>query len=279
MDDDSTELAQKIKALQNALEAREKELSEPLRASAALQIEDMSDLAKKYLNEKTQADMGCKAYSTISRDENGVLFKAVYFAVRTRTENVEKGVQVIAPILNELSADGLIHSCLAPLSSLKLARIPLVRDQSVVFSFVLVPAESEAEIREKYKGVYILEGGIGECIDDLKPILAEGEFLAEIRVYHNLTVAAKSPLELLQPEIDRYLAILPTGTVVRETIQCFSMDLSASFEVKFFNPLLKSVKKIELEGVRSYERVGEKIEEFHVVTGMKYLGASGESLF
>lgn len=275
---DSTELAHEIKALQDALEASEKIRSESLHASAALQVEEMSELAKKYLNEKTQADMGRKAMSLSVVFDDGRAFKAVYFAVRTRTENVEKGAQVIAPILNELSAAGLIHSCLAPLSSFKLARLPLQSDQSVVFSFVLVPFESEAEIREKYKGVYIMEGGVGELIDDLKPILKDGEFLAAISVGVFFNPEA-NPGELLKNEIDRYLAILPKGTEVREVVDCAIISLAVPFEVRFFNPLLKQVKRVELETVRHAERVGDRVEEFNLALGMKYFDANDEGMF
>jgi hypothetical protein len=274
-DEKKSELEESLETLEKALEASEHSVTTPV-----LQVEDLSEMAHRYLTAGARYDLSQKATQLIQIGEDGRVFKAVYFATRVRSGNQEKAVQALARVVNDLSQRGLIHSCLAPMSSLELARMPNSSPQSVVFCFVLVPESYEAYCSVRYKKFFIEEGSVGGALEDLSPVLEDGEFLAEVRVSHVMSMMRQfDPKSLLQREIDLYLAILPSGTVVREVVECAITDLSVPYEVRFFNPLLKRVKKVDLSYVRSAEVVNDKLEQFNVFLGIRYFDKDRREIY
>lgn len=273
---DDAELIEKIDKLKEALQAG---IKEDRIAAEPLKVQDQSELAQQYLSTSAQLDMQRKANTLIVREEDGRVFKSVYFAVSVRDENLEKGIQAIALALNDMSQQGLIHSTLASLSSLKLARMPGRAEMSVVFAFVLVPIEAEGHVKEKYSTISVEEGGISDKLDSDMIDLKDGEFYAAIHVTTSILSTESSVEEILQKTIDQYLAVLPKGTVVRSLNRCASLDLSIPFEVIFYNPLMQRVKSVDLEYMREVSRVDEKLEVFNLLTSVRYFDVNKQELF
>lgn len=274
----SEELKEQIDALNEALEASK---SSPSTYGAALQVNDLSEIAKKYLSPNAQYDQAQKATTLSVKHDDGTYYTAIYFATRVRTGDEETAVQYLARVLNDLSQKGLVHSTLAPLSSLQLAIISEV-PQSVVFSFVLVPHESHADIKAMYPKFSIEEGGCGEALYDLSTPKGEGEFTANIRISHTLGLSnhnGKTSQDYFQQELQEYLAVLPKGTRVRKITQLAVMDLSVQFEVKFYNALLQRVKRVELSHVREIARIGDSIEQFNLLVGIRYFDKDDKELY
>ena len=78
-----------------------------------LKVQDLSGIADKYLTDKAKEDLSRKAKNSTIKMDNGDCYTLIYFAVRTRQGNEEKGVVAIVSAINELSETGSIHSCLA----------------------------------------------------------------------------------------------------------------------------------------------------------------------
>lgn len=237
-------------------------------------------LSQKYLSVDAQEAFKNNATSSVVSKENGSIFRCAYFSVVSRQGNEEEGVKILADIANDLAEQGLIHSVLAPISSLPLVRMPLQVDRSAVFMFLLIPHDKHQEVAEKYKNIYMLEGGVGKDVGDLNPILEDGEFLADIRATRSLMIKdEKIARERIQDQIDQYLAVLPRGTVVREVTECSIIDLTYPFEVKFYNPLFDKVKSVSLEYTRQFARVDNKIEQFNLLLEVRYFDADQNQLF
>ncbi len=277
MSDDSQDILKNIEELKAALEASNKARD----VTPVLQVKDLTEISDKYLTSSAKYDLSQKAYNLSVKTDDGQFFRAVYFATRVRPENEERAVQEIAKVINDLSQRGLIHSCLAPISSLELARMTLQAPQKVVFCFVLIPDSYYEDIKIQYKKISIEEGGVGEALEDLSPRLGDGEFLAAIRVTTNyLTLESKPDTQkLLQDQIDQYLAILPKGTVVKEVTQCAVTDLSLPYEVKFYNPLMQKVKYVETEYIRDGAVIDNEFKQFNVFTGVRYFDKERNELY
>lgn len=275
--DGQESLAEQLDKLNKALEASKKTLT----LGSALQIEDMSELSEKYLSEKARKDLSnLHKQSLILVDENKRVHKTVFFAVTTRVGNEEKGVAALAPAINELAEQNLITACLAPMATLKLAKMPMETHKSVVFCFVLVPAEVYEETKSKYQTLAVEEGGLGRDIEDTSVSSSDGEFFATVRVSSAFSMLSKEdPKEMLQKQIDQYLAVLPEGTVVREITACAITDLSVPYEVKFYNPLMQQVKSVDLDYVRSVAVVDEKLKQFNLFLGIRYFDANKKELY
>lgn len=273
-DQDDESLLEKVETLQKALDAGQYNAQAP-----ALQVEDLSTTANRYLSRSARYDLANKALTQIVKYDDGRTYPCLYLAVTCKTGNEEKGVKAIANVLNDLSAKGLIHSCLAPVSSIHLARVSLVQ-KSVVFCFVHVPESHYNDCKVLYKGVQVEEGGIGDDVEDLSPELAEGDFYAEIRISHLAALKGNDfdSYRALQNEIDVYLGILPKGTQVKSVIQLAVIDLSLPYCVIFHNPLLQKVKSVELDYVRDIAVFGEKVEQFNLTLGVRYLDKDGKNL-
>jgi hypothetical protein len=270
-----TELDENHVKFAKALEAsKEKAHKGPI-----LQINDLSYAANKHLSASARYDLSQKATQTIVKYDDGRFYKAIYFATRVRKGDEELGAEYLARIMNDLSQRGLIHSTLAPISSLNLAQTTLTL-QSVVFAFVLIPQESHKEIQAFYPKFVVQEGDVGHELYDLSPILSEGEFLTTIRFQAHLYFnQPKDIRSLLQEELNRFISILPKGTRVRSITQLAITDLSVGFEVKFHNELLQEVKRVEFDYKRAVAKVGDGLKQFNVITGITYIAADGSFLY
>lgn len=280
---EDSNLSGKLEELMKALEAGKYVSAPPsISQGAALKINELSEIANKYLSESAKLDLSKKVKQLIVNDD-GKLYQAIYFSAVVKTGNEEKGIAAIAKIINDLSQHGLIHSCLAPMSSLELARTSSVA-KSVVFCFPLVPMNSVKDCEARYKEFYTLEGGVGPEYDDLTVPLAKGEFLAEVRVTHSLAMldkidGTKSVQERIQREINKYLKFLPEGTEVVQVTELAVSDLSYPVEVKFRHPEMHDVSKVDLDYVRCVRRVENGIEQYNRFTGITYYDKVGKKMY
>lgn len=276
MSEDGKSLEESLKDLQDALEASKK--TAPV--GAALQVEDLNEAASKMLTESAKYDLTRKS-TQLTIVEEGNVYKPVYFAVRIKKGNTEKALQTLTRIINKLSEQGMIHSFLSGFSSIDLAQMPMEVAQSVVFVFPLVPANAEFNIRHRFRDVSIAEGAMPDAIEDIELDREEGEFFSVVRVSPVMSMmqGQANPKDLLQDEIATLLAVLPKGTVVRKVTECAITDLSVPYEVKFFHPFMKDIKKVELNYVRSMSRHEHGIHQFNLLVGVSYYGHDGKLLF
>jgi len=248
---------------------------------AYMQVEDLSNIANKYLSASARHDLSQKATSLTVKCDDGRFHAAIYLATRVVKGDEETAVKYLAQVLNNLSGRGLIHSTLAPISSLQLALSSSVL-QSVVFSFVLIPQEFHKEVQNLYPEFVMQEGDSGRELYDLSPILSPGEFLTTIRVSHAINLLrseAKDGRAYFQEQLEEYLAVLPKGTRVRKVTQLAITGLSLDFEVKFYNELLQDVKEVELEYRRAGAMVNNEFKQFNVLVGVKYIDKDGNFLY
>lgn len=274
----SEDLAESLKNLTDALEAGSVNFT-PISASPALQIQDLSSVARPYLSASTRYDMSKKSMQ-LTVVENNEVFRCIYLAARVVTGNEEKAVIEISKALNDLSSQGLIHSCLAPISSLRLALTTSV-PQSVVFAYVLVPRDAVADCEAKYGHISIQEGEAGKALDDMKPQLQPGEFLATIRVSFRPAMLSNPPdyKELVHKAIQDYLRYLPENTRVRQVTELAVTDLSYPFEVKFFNPIMQNIKRVELEYIRQVAKFDDNyVHQFNLLTGIRYFDSDDRDI-
>lgn len=247
--------------------------------SAGLNVSDNTNLAK-LLTESAKYDLSNKATSAIVK-ENGKTYKAAYFSAIVRSDNIQLGIDEISKIINDLSCQGLIHSCLVPISSMPLLRMPLSVNRSAVFCFVLLIDDAHEQLKAKYSDFYTAEGGIGKSLDSDIPDLKDGEFLAGISIPYYLSFSTEESgiNEHVQGQIRAYLAILPRGTKVLNIEKLPVMDLFNSYEVKFYNPLLKDIKFVGFNDVRRVEPLDDKLEEFSLITEILYFNDKRERLY
>lgn len=264
------------------LEETEKLLkeAEALKPAAALQVEDLNEKASQYLTPSAKFDLTRKAKSILVIEDDNT-YKAIYFAVRVRKGNQEKALTALTRVINKLSEQGMIHSFLSGFASLDLAIQPMQAPQQVVFVFPLVPANAEFNIRHRFSKLAINEGEVGEAIEDMELDREEGEFFSVIRVsaMSRLLEGQASPKDLVQDEIATMLAVLPRGTVVRKVTECAITDLSVPYEVKFFHPFMKDIKRVELNYVRTLSRHDHGISQFNLLVGVSYYGHDDKLLF
>jgi hypothetical protein len=276
-DDKSVE--ESLKALEDSLEASRKELGQNLSQGAALQVEDLNEKAAQFLTPSAKYDLTRKSTQLLVIEE-GNTFKPVYFAVRVRRGNQEKALLALTRVVNKLSEQGMIHSFLSGFASLDLAVQPMEAPQSVVFVFPLVPANAEFNVRHRFSKLAILEGGMGEAIEDMELDREEGEFFSVIRVTAmSRLLDQANPKERLDEEIAVLLAVLPKGTVVRKVTECAITDLSVPYEVKFFHPFMKDIRRVELNYTRTISRHEHGIHQFNLLTGVSYFGHDDKLLF
>lgn len=278
---EDSNMSERLEDLMKALEAgKYVSSSASLLHGAALKVDDLSEIANKYLSESAKLDIANSVKQLIVTDDEGKTYQSIYFSAVVKTGNEEKGVAAIAKVINDLSQHGLIHSCLAPMSSLQLAVTSSV-PKSVVFCFPHVPSNCVKDCEARYKELFTLEGGVGPEVEDTSVPLAEGEFLAEIRVTHSLALLkqAGSTQERIKREINKYLKFLPEGTEVVQVTEIAISDLSYPVEVKFKHPEMHDVSKVELDYVRCVRRVADGIEQYNRYTGIKYFDRSGKEMY
>lgn len=274
----SEELKEQIDALNEALEASK---SSPPTYGVALQVNDLSEIAKKYLSTSARYDMSNRAKQLVIKYDDGRCYVPAYFSVVVKTGNEELGVKEIAKILNSLSQEGLIHSSLAPMSSLQLALTSSV-PKSVVFAFPHVPENVLKDIQVKYKEYFTLEGGIGPDLEDTSVPLADGEFIANIRIqaWSVMSSNVSDKNEILELEIQEYLKYLPEGTEVVKKTELAISSLSYEFEVIFRHPEMYDISKIDLNYVRCVRPLEEgKLEQYNRFIGLRYFDRSGKELY
>jgi hypothetical protein len=194
--------------------------SSPLIEGSPLNIKDLSGQSRKYLTEKSVKDLGVKTTTITRKMDDGTLYNTIYFRAVVRIGNEEKAIKEIAVAVNQLTMENKIVGCLSDFSSVELPKVPLKAPPSVVFCFVMVNSKYIPDIESRFGNIIASEGSIGSnIIEDLEIELKDGEFLAEIRVSSSVAQMANAD-DLLQKEIDLYLATLPQGTVVLEKNQC-----------------------------------------------------------
>jgi hypothetical protein len=226
-----------------------------------LDIQDISELAVPWLSAKAKEALKVRAIAPHHTNEDGRYYRTLYLGNLTRKGNALIAVEHISSVLNELAEAGDLHSCLAPLSTMQMARMPLRAPYQAVFCFVLVPADRYEALMNKYPKCAMHEGTNAIELEDLSPELADGEFLAEVRFTHGHTLMLGFDSEkYVKQEIDRYLAFLPKGTVVREVNDTAVMDLCITKEVKFYNPLMQRIKYVEVDFVREFASFDEPTE-------------------
>lgn len=242
---------------------------------SALQVTNEEDFANIYLTPKAKAAISKISKNLTHKDETGT-YTCIYLGVQTRTDKIEKAVEAICENLNRLADQDLIHSCLAPPSSLPLAKMPMQMNTSVVIAYVLVPEHRKKDAEELAKFV-IEEGGLGTELMSLEADLKEDEFFAEISLSHNLAGNGKNSEERLHSRIGEFINVLPPGTEVVEVVPCAIVSLSLPFEVRFRNPLMKEYREVRLNYRRECVRVGEdKIEQFNLLTSVEYIRKDGK---
>lgn len=281
-EDDTESTVEKLEKLQKALEASEKNYSGP---SPHLQIRDLSKIAERYLNIKAQNALAKKGTSIIVTyneqigDDEYIRKHAVceYFSCQVSDDRIEEGVASLANTINALAEMGAIQSTLTGFSSLKLANMMFKRESTVVFCFVHIKPEFiETAKNMPYRTE---EGGIGPTLHDLEVDLAPGEFLADGSVYPYMSVdqaKLRSKEVLIYHMINEYLKYLPNGTEFVGYRECSVFSLSLPVELKFKNPLLPNVTRVELDHVRSAAMVkeGDKevLKQFNLFLGVRYYG-------
>jgi hypothetical protein len=274
---DLKETVETLEKLNKALEAGS------YTTGTAIKVEDHTDIAKKYLSAAAIAVMATKkAKSLIVMNKDGTGSKCIYFAVTIASSKLDKGVEKIASIANDLVSKGLVQHVLAPVSSLSLAKVPGQVQMSAVFFFPLVPMDKADEIAKSYE-FSVQEGECGKLLEPTELPLERGEFWAEARITHSISnikyAAEASASARLYKVVREYLKHLPEGTEFLKAEPCAIMDLSIPYELHFFNPRLARVKKVDLEHVRHCEMVDGKLEQFNLFLGIRYFDSEGKLLF
>jgi hypothetical protein len=235
---------------------------------SVFKVEKLTSFYKDHLNEKAQTLMDKKS-EKLSFEENGVFYEYITLAVTVNRGNNILGVEALAPAINELAESGVAHSVLAPLSYMELWVTDLQLKNSV-FCFLMVPQEKIEELKKKYK--YIQE--VGSCGDyiDTPQQLESGEFYTDLSISESSLLVDKflSSQDCLEKQIDKYLAILPGGTTVKETVLLTNVDLYTRYKIVFNNPLMKKVKRVEFLYTRDCCLKGETLHQYSVLTKVNY---------
>lgn len=200
-------------------------------------------------------------------------YQCLYMGYTYKAKNTDKALEKLCKCLNILALENLIHSCLAPPSSIPLAKTFGMEFLSAIFCFVLVPCKRLEETKA-LAGCCFEEGAVPNDLENCETELSEGEFLAEVRLttfqYH--TNKDHEYRAYLDNEINLYLAVLPKGTELISVTKCSVLDLSQVYEVRFRNPLMKKYKRVEFEFICDLEVLEEgKVGQFKLLTDVKYI--------
>lgn len=253
--------------------------TEQITQGAALQVEDLTPIAKPHLSTASLEALGRRAKQLVVM-EDGKSYHAIFLARRYRASSGEKAAEWIAKELNNLADAGLVHSVLAPPSSLPLVRVPGEVPTIVVFCYPLVPADKVEELKLSMNNAPTVED-LGEPGESLEIDLADDEFYSVIRLTVAMDMLPKvvgSTEEALDEEIKEYLKVLPAGTTVVSKTRCGISDLSIPYEVVFKNPILKGIKKVQLEHMRWCAIVDDHLEHCNLLTGVKYTRRGGQEI-
>jgi hypothetical protein len=245
---------------------------------STLHIKDELDLAASFLTPEALATQKKSAMTQVVV-EGDTVYMCTYFAKHVPDTEADKlnTCKQLAKVINELTNNNLIHSTLAPISSMKLAETdPFQKPAIVVFTFVLVPSHKLEDIREQYTSEMVKEGEIPNKEGNFEIETKEGEFFASIRVYGKDEEQVSS---LVESEIETYLQILPKGTQVVSKRTLAPLSLYLETEVKFFNPLLSKVKYITLNYIRDCIEISGEIQVFNILQSITYLDKNKNPLY
>lgn len=258
-------------------------VKEELEKGPAFEVTAESSLSDKYLSDaaklalsKTEKTLVAQYNEKIKDNEDGssdYIRKAAvceFYTCQVRKDRIEDGVKAISASINALAEMGAIQSCLTTVSSLKLAEAMFSYPNVAVFCFVHIKPEFSERARNMKH--HTIEGGVGEPLHDLSPDLAPGEFLADGRIIAFLGPDKKSNESLIFDRVNEYLKYLPEGTKFLGYRTCAVMDLSLPVELKFRNPLLPNVTRVDLDYVRQVAIVDDKLKQFNLFLGVRYFG-------
>lgn len=283
--DDTKDLTETLNKLTEVLEAAEKTVPREILESSALQVDNQTALCKKYLSPKGLEALNLPRAKQLLHGENGVItHRCVYYGVRVKTSEVERGVHKMAEIMNDLAEKGVIHSILAEPSSFDLFRMPGEEQTSVVVFYPLVPVAYADELDKARPKYYIREGEVGATLDDVgayKKVLPAGQFMAIARVTHNfLMMEEYREFEVpgvLFNIVQEHLKLLPEGTKFLGAKRCGISDLSVPYELYFENSLLPDVSEVDIEYVRAVAAISDhEVKQFNVTLGIRYFDKAGK---
>jgi hypothetical protein len=262
-----------LNTLQETLTAKPEDLT----SDPPFLMIDRMDMADKYLTEASK-EVLTKSSQILPIQPVGTtdLYTAIYLSTTERCDQTEQGVEKLAKALNALSERGLIHSVLAPITSVELPVRPMELPSVGVFVFPIVDTNKLEEAGTICGDLRSQENMQIKENPSLYKELPKGQFYAEVRLsYALLATHNKSKEGLLIDRIDEYLKLLPNGTGLVSAVECSTEDLSLPYEVIFSNPLLASIKSVDLTYIRMAELVGDKLEQFNLLTGIKYTKRDG----
>lgn len=111
-------------------------------------------------------------------------------------------------------------------------------------------------------------------------VLPDGQFIAYERVTIAYTMIYGNNTEQRIKELtDQYLAILPPGTFVLSVEQLPVRDICIPYVIKFSNPHLAHIKRVELQYVRNVAVVCGIAQNFNLITGMSYFDVDDKELY
>jgi hypothetical protein len=241
---------------------------------SSLEIKDLTEVARPFLSHASTMAMSRKS-DRILVLEGSKTYEAIYIVRRFKASSESKAAQAVAEEVNKLASAGLIHSVLAPISSIKLARRPGEEDSIAVFCYPLVPQDRMAEVNSLVQHVPMERFGLPD--EDLSLDLPEGDFYAVVNLSPTRIAlsAGEQSEDVLEEEIQRYLSVLPRGTTVVAKRACSVVSLAIPYEVIFRNPLMKDFRKVELTDSRQSVKVDGKIEVFDLLTKVTYVRRDG----
>lgn len=282
MNDDNKDLAESVGALNKALDAGKYTVPKELLESAALKVQDLSELANKYLTIQALNNMSVRSKQTrevIDLDTQKVT-DLIYLGVEVRSDRIEEGAKIIAEQLNLLAAGGYIHSCLAPLSSLELAKRPGRHFTSIVFAYVHCAEENLELAKSLCQNSCEMTDTEPKEAHSMKIDLPDGEFFA----FERVTIAGNmiegfDGKKMIDTLIEMYMAILPKGTELVSSDACAIDSLCVPYELRFRSPVLDKVKEVKLDYVRATGMNSGKLEQGAVLLGIQYLDKNGKDLY
>lgn len=238
-------------------------------------------IASKYLNDQAQASMLNVSSDYIRMGKNGEVYKAATLSTEVRTDNLDKGVQAISEVINDLASQSLIDSVLTNISTYSMRR-SLQAPSEIVYANILIPLETHKYLSEKYPRIYTVEGmtTVPLADDELFLDLKEGEFMHTISISHALFLQLQNPNRFVQSRIDLILMMLPADTIVLETVEIANpASLVKTYDVKFFNPILKKVKFIEFDLHHITESVDGQMRQAGLIKNFRYLDYNRKEVF
>lgn len=275
--DEVKTLSESIDELTKALNASDYNVvSEAMIAASALRVNNLADMAAPYLTDEAKAALAktSKQIIEVIDLEKELVTECLYLSVQVRSDKLEEGVKVIAEQVNLLAAGKYIHSALAPVSAVELAKKQGEYPTSAVFAFVHVPAE-QASLAKSLCTTAHIEGQVGEPLHSLKIDLPPGEFFA----FERVTVMANLSADPVKELVDRYLSILPKGSELVSANRCAIIDLSLPVELRFRCPVMDNVKEVRLDHVRTTGTNSGELKQGNVIVGIKYIGADGKDIY